>query len=561
MKQPLLSVSRTSASLHTHQCLTQDCGHDQQVSETEDQEIPHINLSVDQILDQHVGGFGPAQQLHVLMVSLAWAFDALQSLIPIFTDAQPPWRCTVSQTPDLTHNVTLQLPASMSGQKWCTPKSSLCEMDGSLWEWVDGRGSSVVSEWGLICHDNFKSGVPASLFFMGCILGSWFLGPLADTSLGRKRTLMLSCFVISISGFLTALSPNIWIYSSLRLISGIGRAVIGTCSLVLSTEVVGSNWRGQVGLYGFVFFAAGFLSLSGIAYLTRSSWRMAYISISALSMAYSCLVLPFVCDSPRWLVIRKREDEALDILKNMAARNGKCLPENVRISSASAEGVENSSPAMINLLKVPWVRRRIVAFTAAAATVGLAYYGLLLNVSNMKVNMYVSTALNAFIEIPAIAVANILLPRVDRRILISISCITCTLCCVASAVLCAEDIGWMQMVVEAMGLLAICVGFDILYILCLELFATNVRSMAVAMVRQAFMAGGAIAPVIVVMGRTRPWVSFVAFGGFAMWGGLLILLLPETRNRPLYETLEEQEVEEAKMMKGQIQKPNPPLMA
>lgn len=76
------------------------------------------------------------------------------------------------------------------------------------------------------------------------------------------------------------------------------------------------------------------------------------------------------------------------------------------------------------------------------------------------------------------------------------------------------------------------------------------RSMAVATVRQAFMAGGAIAPVIVVMGRTRPWVSFVAFGGFAMWGGLLILLLPETRNRPLYETLEEQEVEEAKMMKG-----------
>lgn len=530
--------------------------------EIKDQEVPHINLSVDQILDQHVGGFGPAQLLHVLMVSLAWAFDAMHSFIPIFTDAQPSWRCTASQTPDFTHNVPLQLSStSMSGQKWCTPMSDLCEMDGSLWEWVDGRGSSVVSEWGLICHDKFKSGIPASLFFMGCILGSAFLGPLGDASLGRKKTLMLSCFVMSISGFLTALSPNIWIYSSLRLISGFGRAGVGTSSLVLSTEAVGSNWRGQVGLYGFVFFSVGFASLPGIAYLTRSSWRMAYISISALSMAYCCLLLPFVFDSARWLVIRKRETDALDILKKMATRNAKCLPDNVRITSASAEGAKNSAPAMVNMLKVAWVRWRIVALMAAGATVGLVYYGLPLSVRNMKVNPYMSTELNALIEIPAIAVGNILLPRVGRRILISISCMTCTLCCVASAVFCAMDIGWMQMVLETMGFWAICVAFDVLYIFCLELFATNVRSVAVATMRQAIMAGAAIAPAIAVMGRRRSWVSFVALGGFAMWAGLLVLLLPETRNRPLYETLQEQEVEEAKLMKGHIQEPNPPLMA
>jgi len=558
LKQPLLSVSCSSSSLDGQRCLTQDCRHDQQVKETEEtQDVPQINLSVDQILDQHVGGFGPAQLIHILMVSLAWAFDSMHSLIPIFTDAQPSWRCTASQTPDFTDNVTLQVSASMSRQKWCTPNSSLCEMDGNLWEWVDGRGSSVVSEWGLMCHDKFKSSIPASLFFFGCILGSGLLGRLADTSLGRKRTLMLSCFLISISGFLTAISPNIWIYSSLRLISGFGRAGIGTCSLVLSTEAVGSKRRGQVGLYGFVFFSAGFLSLPGIAYLTRSSWRMTYISISALSMAYCCFVLPFVYDSPRWLVIRRREDEALDILKKMATRNAKCLPENVRISSASAEGDKNSAPLMINLLRVPWVRRRIVAVMAAGAAVGLVYYGLPLNVRNMKVNPYTSTALNALIELPAIGVGNILLPRVDRRILISISSITCSLCCVASALFCARD-SWMQMVVATIGFLAVCVAFDILFIFCLELFATNVRSAAVATMRQAIMAGAAIAPAIVVMGRTHSWVSFVTFGGFAILSGFLALLLPETRNRPLYETLQEQEVEEAKVMKSWIQEPRSP---
>jgi hypothetical protein len=47
-------------------------------------------------------------------------------------------------------------------------------MDGGLWEWVDGRGSSVVSEWGLICHDKFKAGIPASLFFFACVIGIAF---------------------------------------------------------------------------------------------------------------------------------------------------------------------------------------------------------------------------------------------------------------------------------------------------------------------------------------------------------------------------------------------------
>jgi len=568
LKQPLLSVSCSSSSLDERRCLTQNGRHDQR-QETENgetQDDPKIVLSVDQILDQHIGGFGPAQLVHVLMVNLAWAFEAMHTLIPIFTDAQPSWRCAASQTPDFTNNMTPKVFPLMSRHLWCTAESSLCEMDGSLWEWVDGRGSSVVSEWGLICHDKFKAGIPASLFFVGCIIGSGFLGPLADTSLGRKRTLLLSCFIISVSGFLTALSPNIWIYSSLRLISGFGRAGIGICSLVLSTEVAGSKWRGRVGLSGFIFFAAGFVSLPGIAYLTRSSWRMTYVSISALSMAYCCLVLPFVSESPRWLVVRKREDEALDILKKMATRNSKCLPENVRISPVSAEGARNSAPVMISLLRMPWARRRIMVVTATAAGVGLVYYGLPLNVRNMEVNPYISTALNALTEIPAIGLGTVLLPTTDRRILVSISSITCGLCCIACT-LSSEFSAtgrWLQMVVETMGFLAVCISFDVLYIFCLELFPTNVRSAAVATMRQAVMAGAAIAPVVVVMGRIHLWVSFTAFGGFAVLSGFLTLLLPETRNHPLYETLEQQqEVEEESDRKQNMKmhQSNPPSMA
>lgn len=53
----------------------------------------------------------------------------------------------------------------------CTPTTSLCEMDRSLWEWVGGKGFSTVSQWDLICGDEYKKGLAQSLFFIGGLFG------------------------------------------------------------------------------------------------------------------------------------------------------------------------------------------------------------------------------------------------------------------------------------------------------------------------------------------------------------------------------------------------------
>ncbi|KAH9309502.1 hypothetical protein KI387_037413, partial [Taxus chinensis] len=480
-------------------------------------------LSVDQILEKYVGSFGTAQLVHVVVVSLAWVFDSMLTLVAVFADAQPSWHCVKSQAVDLSKN-----------EKWCTPQSSICEMDQSLWEWVDGIGASVVSEWNLICSNKFKAGIPASLFFIGCVFGAGILGSLADACLGRKRTLILSCLVMSVSGFLTALSPNIWIYSFLRLTTGFGRAGVGICSLVLSTEAVGHKRRGQIGLYSFLFFSAGFASLPAIAYMTKSSWRMTYIFISSLSMAYCCIILPFIWESPRWLIIRKREAEALKTLAKMAAWNNKHLPQNVRISIAAEHEKTNN---LNSILTVAWARRRMLVLMAVGGGTGLVYFGMPLNIGNIKFNPYINTSLNALMEVPAIAAGTLLLPITDRRLLVSVSSGIYALCCIICSFV---SNGWIQIVVELTGFLAVCTTFDLTYVFCLELFATEVRSVAVAMLRQAIMAGAAIAPWVVVIGRTHSFLSFLVFGGFGVLSALLTLLLPETRNRPVYETMEEE---------------------
>lgn len=48
-----------------------------------------VEVSLEDIIDEYVGGFGYAQLIHVFLVSLAWFFDAQHTLVTIFADKQP----------------------------------------------------------------------------------------------------------------------------------------------------------------------------------------------------------------------------------------------------------------------------------------------------------------------------------------------------------------------------------------------------------------------------------------------------------------------------------------
>ncbi|GLJ53642.1 hypothetical protein SUGI_1144160 [Cryptomeria japonica] len=64
------------------------------------------------------------------------------------------------------------------------------------------------------------------------------------------------------------------------------------------------------------------------------------------------------------------------------------------------------------------------------------------------------------------------------------------------------------------------------------------------MLRQAIYAGAIVSPVIVVIGHSNTAISFALFGIAIIICGLFVLGLPETKDRPLYDTLGNQECQE-----------------
>ena len=124
--------------------------------------------SLDSTIERCIGDFGWTQFLQALLVSSARTFDAQQTFITVFTDAHPTWHCT-------------------SHQLDCNSVSNICNLLKDSWAWDFPAYTSIISEWNLECVPSIITGLPASSFFMGCLVGGLVLATLADSSLGREK--------------------------------------------------------------------------------------------------------------------------------------------------------------------------------------------------------------------------------------------------------------------------------------------------------------------------------------------------------------------------------------
>ncbi|XP_028802678.1 organic cation/carnitine transporter 3-like [Neltuma alba] len=465
--------------------------------------LPSLGSTIERCLSE----FNLSQFLQALLVSFAWIFDAQQTFITVFTDAQP-------------------------------PPSSPARHGGSSY-------SSIILEWGLNPEDPILTGLPASSFFMGCLIGGLALSTLADTSLGRKNMLFYSCLVMSLSSFFASFSPNLWVYSCLKFLSGFGRATIVTSALVLATEVVGNRWRGQVGVMGFFCFTFGFLSLPAMAYLNRnSSWRNLYKYTSIPTIFYSVLVKFLVRESPRWLLVRGMKAEAVNTLRCIASISQSSL--NLAVSKVSeTEESSNDSMDLYSALKAlmqrKWASRRILAVMVMGFGIGVVYYGMPLGLGTLSFDLYLSVTFNALSELPSSLLTFILIGKFNRRSAIWVFTIMSGI----FSLLSVTEFGktWMKLEIgfESVSFFCACTAFNIYLLYTTELFPTCVRNSALAMARQAVVLGGAVSPVLVAAGRRQRFWCYGVFGIVIGLSGVFVVLLPETKGRALCDTMEEEE--------------------
>ncbi|GAB2233522.1 hypothetical protein Drorol1_Dr00002747 [Drosera rotundifolia] len=413
--------------------------------------------------------------------------------------------------------------------------------------WIRPNHPGMLPEWSRESTSSIISGLPTCAYFIGCLVGGLVLGSLADSYLGRKKLLVISCVVMSLGGGLSAFSTTMLAYSCLRFVSGIGRGSIMTCVLCLSTEIVGKRWRGHVSLIAFSSFTLGFLLLVATAYaLQDSSWRIVYVATTIPAFPYAMVVYFLVVDSPRWLFLHGNHEEAILVLVRLlqadlySTKSLTSMFYRVRIVQETTD-IANMYSAITHLVSKRWATQRLILVMMMGFGVALVYIGMPLGVGELGLNIYLSVASNTLIEIPASVITFFLVNHLCRRstilLLTTLSAIFSITCGIAHD----KMEGWGIIGLELMSYFTACTAFDFFLMYVVELFPTCIRNTAVSLVRQGIAIGSVFSPIVVALGKDSSLLEYGILGLAIGLSGLLVVFLPETRGKAMCDTMEEQE--------------------
>ncbi|HUB73011.1 MAG TPA: MFS transporter [Solirubrobacteraceae bacterium] len=181
------------------------------------------------------------------------------------------------------------------------------------------------------------SGWAASLYIAGACVGALVFGQLTDR-FGRKRLFMLTLGLYLVGTLLTALSFSPGWFYAVRFLTGLG--IGGEYSAINSAidELIPAHHRGRVDVAINGSYWVGGIGGPLLAVLMLNTnifpldlgWRLSFVLGAVIGLAV-LLVRRNVPESPRWLFIHGREQEAEKIVRgierSVAEQSGEPLPE------------------------------------------------------------------------------------------------------------------------------------------------------------------------------------------------------------------------------------------
>jgi MFS family permease len=179
-----------------------------------------------------------------------------------------------------------------------------------------GAVSGALKQSPQLRFSNADVGIAASAYLAGAVTGAVFFGWLTDR-LGRKRLFFITLAVYLVATAATALSWDFWSFMLFRFVTGAG--IGGEYTAINSTiqELVPARYRGWTDLVinGSFWIGAAIGASSAILLLDPAiidpdlGWRLAYLTGACLGLIVFVMRM-WIPESPRWLMIHGRPDEA-----------------------------------------------------------------------------------------------------------------------------------------------------------------------------------------------------------------------------------------------------------
>ncbi|XP_073836261.1 solute carrier family 22 member 13-like [Musca autumnalis] len=415
-------------------------------------------------------------------------------------------------------------------------------MHGWSYNFTEIPYTTVATEENWVCENDTLPTYAQSIFFLGAIVGGLLFGWIAD-KFGRIPSLIGCNLVGFAAGIATAFVSNFWQFAVMRFFVGFAFDNCFTMIYILVLEYVGPRYRTFVANMSIaIFFTMAACMLPWIAYYL-ADWRLLAVVTSAplLLAVLTPLIVP---ESARWLVSQGKVSQAISILKKVEKVNGKHIsPETYQNFSDSCaklrqEESTNHSYSILDLFKTPRLRRTTILLIIIWMAISLVFDGHVRNVGSLGLDIFFTFTVASFTEFPADTLLTLTLDRFGRRWL---ACGSMVLSGIFSLLATIAPVGVYSASLAIVGRFFVNISYNIGLQYAAEILPTVVRAQGVAFIHIMGYVASIIAPFVVYLTYISPMLPLIILGILGIAGGLLSLLLPETLDHDLPQTLSDGE--------------------
>ena len=431
---------------------------------------------------------------------------------------------------------------------------------------ISGTTDIVAGQFSL---DELAKGWYVGCALIGSIIGVLVAGMMSDF-LGRKKTMLLSALMFSISAIGCAVCSDLAQLVVFRMIGGFGIGVVSVVSPAYISEVAVPEKRGMlVSLYQLAI-TVGFLlaylvnyfvlkgadtSLAGAEQSVRASeplmtrmfnseyWRgmLGYETIPDLLFL---LVIFFIPESPRWLIVKGRYDKAAAVLSRIYPA-GEDVSSQMELTKASIAGEVRSEWKSLlepGILTAVLLGSAIAILGQFMGVNAVLYYGPEIFKDAGFEDPLFSTVLVGIVNMLTTVIALLIIDKVGRKQLVywGVSgMIVCLLCIGVYFLPCTSLPTWFMLVFFLLYVFCTAISISaVIFVLLGEMYPNRVRGLAMSIAGFALWVG------TYLIGQLTPWmlVNLTPAGTFFLFAFMCLPYLwimwkkiPETTGKTLEE--------------------------
>ncbi|KAM5185441.1 steroid transmembrane transporter SLC22A24-like [Callospermophilus lateralis] len=531
-------------------------------------------MSFDELLDQ-AGGLGRFQIFQLLFFCITNLLTYPHFVLENFTAAIPDHRCwvqildndtvsgndtgTLSQ--DALLRISIPLDSNLKPEKcrrFIRPQWQLLHLNETVTNatepdtepcvdgWVYDRSyfpSTIITEWDLVCESQSLKPMVQTLFMTGSLLGSLIYSLLSDR-FGRKVVYQWCLLQLGIVDTATAFAPTFLIYCILRFWAGLCVTTIMANAFSLTSEWSTSQ-RNSVGIVLMMSsYSIGQMFLGGLAFAIRK-WYTLHLVVSIPLLV---LLLPSrkLVESFRWLIVRNQLEKGVKEFRRVAHINGKknveetLTIEYVKSTIQKELDAVQTKPSIFQLFHAPKVIMRTCCFSFFRFSNAVSFYGLVLNLQHLGSNIFLFQVLFGAIMLTARFVSLWTLNYIGRRTNQTLFSFLAGVFILVNTFM-PQEMQILRVVLATLGIGAVSAAGTGSALHQIELLPTVFRSTLGGIVSGFQRTGAILAPLLMTLLGYSLRLPWIIYGVIILLAGLVILPLPETRNQPLVNTLQDVE--------------------